>query len=130
MIVLDTHVWLWWINGDHKSLKNSWIQTIEQVESVGISAISCFEVALLVQHQRIAIDIAIGDWFDMALKGSGIELLPISPKIAETATSLPEHHSDPQDRIIIATALEYAAQLISADRKFRLYQDIADHLIN
>ena len=130
MIVLDTHVWLWWINGEHKSLKKSWIQTIEQADNVGVSAISCFEVAWLVQHQRITMDIAIGHWFDRALKDSGIDLLPLSPKIAEIATGLPEHHSDPQDRIIIATALEFNAQLISADRKFRLYQNIADQLIN
>jgi len=130
MIVLDTHIWLWWINDEHKSLKKTWIQTIEQADNVGVSAISCFEVAWLVRHHRIKMDMAIGDWFDMALKGSGIDLLPLSPKVAEIATDLPEHHSDPQDRIIIATALEYAAQLISADKKFRLYQEIADRLIN
>ena len=43
MIVLDTHVWLWWVNQTPK-LKIIWLEYIEQAEQVGISAISLFEV--------------------------------------------------------------------------------------
>ncbi len=49
--------------------------------------------------------------------------------IAGIAVDLPEHHSDPQDRIIIATALRYDAQLMSADGKFPLYKELADKLL-
>ncbi len=130
MIVLDTHIWLWWITNEQKSLKKSWIQAIEDADRVGVSAISCFEVAWLVRHQRIAMAINMSDWFDMALGGSDISLLPLTPAIAEIATCLPEHHSDPQDRIIMATALEHDAQLISADKKFKHYGEIVERLIN
>lgn len=129
MILLDTHVWLWWINRDENSLKASWINAIEQNDNVGVSAISCFEVAWLAGHGRISIDIPLGEWFAKALAGSDIILLPLTPEIAERAVVLPEHHSDPQDRIIIATALAHDAHLISTDGKFPLYQELASKLI-
>ena len=65
----------------------------------------------------------------MALEGSGITLLPITPQIATIAVKLPEHHSDPQDRIIIATSIVHNADLMSADGKFELYTDIKSRLL-
>ena len=49
MIVLDTHIWLWLINGELKKIPNSWLEQIEAADSVGISPVSCFEIALAVQ---------------------------------------------------------------------------------
>lgn len=72
MIVLDTHIWLWWINQDQTRLKPAWIARIDGAEPVGVSAISCFEVAWLAHHGRIELPIAEDDWFDKALEGSGI----------------------------------------------------------
>ena len=68
-------------------------------------------------------------WFEKALQGFGVMLLPITPQIAGMAVDLPEHHSDPQDRIIIATALAHEWQLMSADRKFPLYEELASCLL-
>ena len=118
MIVLDTHIWLWWINRDPSRLKPAWTARIESAEPVGVSAISCFEIAWLAHHGRIELPIPEDDWFDKALAGSGIALLPITPRIARTAVRLPEHHRDPQDRLIIATAMVHDAVLISVDEKF------------
>ncbi|MDA8413566.1 MAG: PIN domain-containing protein, partial [Desulfobacteraceae bacterium] len=59
----------------------------------------------------------------------GISLLPITPAIASRAVALPEHHSDPQDRIIIASAIEHNAKLMSNDRKFPLYLDLEGRLL-
>ena len=94
-----------------------------------MSAISLFEVAWRVEHQRIELGCTLGWWFEQALDGSDIALLPISPAIAERVVTLPEHHSDPQDRIIIATALEHQAQLLSADSKFKRYQELGELLL-
>jgi PIN domain nuclease of toxin-antitoxin system len=130
MIVLDTHIWLWWINNDNQNLKPEWMDRIQGSEDVGISAISCFEVAWLERHQRIALPCPRQEWFEKALSGSGITLLPISPEIASLAVDLPENHRDPQDRIIIATALAYEGTLISADGKFPLYSELAGRLLS
>lgn len=128
MIVLDTHVWLWWINQDPK-LKATWLEHIEQADQVGVSAISLFEVSWLDRHNRIQLPDPRNEWFDKALTGSDIQLIPITPEIASQAVDLQEHHSDPQDRIIIATALIHNALLLSADGKFKLYTELKDKLI-
>lgn len=129
MIVLDTHIWLWWINNDNQNLKPEWTSRIQSSEEVGVSAISCFEVAWLERHNRIALPCPRQEWLEKALAGSGISLLPISPIVASIAVDLPEHHRDPQDRIIIATALAYEGTLISADGKFPLYSELTDRLL-
>jgi PIN domain nuclease of toxin-antitoxin system len=129
MIVLDTHIWLWWILQDNNNLSKERFQKIEQAEEIAVSAISCFEIAWLEQHKRITLPFSKQEWFKLALEGSGIILLPISPEIATVAVELPEHHSDPQDRIIIATAIVHQANLMSSDRKFSFYKELESKLI-
>ena len=129
MIVIDTHVWIWWIAGDDR-LKPTWKTLLETADQVGVSAVSCFEMAWLVRHQRVEISISLRDWFHAALEGSEIQVLPLTPIVAETAAYLPEHHRDPQDRIIIATALSSGAQLLSADTRFKEYTELRDLLIS
>lgn len=129
MIVLDTHIWLWWMNNDATLLKADWLELINNADEVGVSAISCFEVAWLEKHKRISLPQPRAIWFNNALDGSGISLLPVSAEIATTAVDLPDHHSDPQDRIIIATAIVLGSRLISADRKFPLYDELIGVLV-
>lgn len=128
MIVMDTHIWLWWINQDSERLNSERRYLLCSEDVIGVSAISCFEVAWLQQHERIALSCPLREWFALALGGSGVDLLPISPEVAAQAVELPEHHRDPQDRMIIATALVRGAKLMSADSKFRLYDELRDIL--
>ena len=129
MIVLDTHIWLWWVNEDNEFLKPLWLEVIEQADEVGVSAISLFEVAWLQQHGKIQLPCAINEWFEKALAGSGISLLPLTPPIATLAVSLTDYHSDPQDRIIMATAIVHDGKLISVDKKFPFYPELENRLI-
>lgn len=130
MLLLDTHIWIWWINQTPKRLSNEMIKQIEQAETVAISAISCFEVTWLYDHKRILLDIPIQEWIAQSTDNAGIICLPVSCKIASLAAELPEHHKDPQDRIIIATAICHTSQLISADSQFSEYQEMRDLLIS
>ncbi|OGT89006.1 MAG: twitching motility protein PilT [Gammaproteobacteria bacterium RIFOXYA12_FULL_61_12] len=129
MIILDTHVWLWWVNQDTQQLKALWLEQIAQADEVAVSAISLFEVAWLDKQERITLPCNRTEWFDKALDGSGIGVVPISPAIASQAVELAEHHRDPQDRLIMATSLVCGAKLLSADRKFPLYEELAGVLI-
>ncbi len=129
MIVMDTHIWLWWVNGNLDLLGKKRVNLLKQTSNIAVSAISCFEVAWLDHHQRIILPQNKTDWFDKALGGSGILLFPITPKIAEIAVELPEHHRDPHDRLIIATAMFFDAHLMSADQKFPRYEEITNKLI-
>lgn len=129
MIVIDTHIWIWWIAGDVR-LKPNWKTLLETADQVGVSAVSCFEMAWLVRHRRVEIPMPLRDWFHAALEGSEIQVLPLTPEVAETAAFLPEHHRDPQDRIIIATAISSSAQLLSADTRFKEYTELSELLIS
>lgn len=129
MIILDTHIWLWWINKDVDKLGLTRKEQIESSDSVAVSAISCLEVAWLERHGRIELPIERVDWFERALEGSDVILMPITPRIAGISVDLPEHHRDPQDRLIIATAIAHDAFLMSSDGKFPAYDELAGKLM-
>lgn len=130
MMILDTHVWLWWVNLEHRRLPKRCLTQIEMADRIGVSVISCFKMAWLERHGRIVLPCDRADWFAKALAGSGVECLPLTPEIASRAVDLPEHHRDPQDRLIIATALVCGGQLMSLDQQFPAYQELAGLLLN
>jgi len=129
MIVLDSHAWFWWINLEHHRLSSSQVSAIENATRVGVSAVSCFELALAHSRGRLQLPLPVREWFDLALNGSDIELLPLTPTISVRAVELPEVHRDPFDRIIIATALELDASLISIDGYFAGYPELSGRLL-
>jgi PIN domain nuclease of toxin-antitoxin system len=129
MIVLDTHIWHWWINQIPEKLSPATLALIEEADEVGISAISCFEMAWLVRHGRIDLSMSFEHWFSEVKNSTGIQILPVTAQIAIQPAVLPEHHKDPQDRIIISTALMYNAHLLSYDSAFSAYREIDGRLI-
>ncbi len=130
MIVLDTHIWHWWVNQISERLSSHIVDLIECEDTVGVSAISCFEMAWLTRHGRIDLGMTYDEWFSLIDSQNTTIFLPVTPSIASRAVALPEHHRDPQDRIIIATALEYGARLISFDGMFKRYHELESLLID
>lgn len=131
MIVLDTHVWVWWVQGEPRLPRNA-VERIEQEEAagIGVSAISCWEIAKLVEHGRLALPLPVEEWLTTALSYPGMELVPITPRIAVESPQLPgEFHSDPADQIIVATARVLGCSLLTADHKIRRYPHVAIHAI-
>lgn len=106
MILLDTHIWHWWINQIPGKLSTELVDLIENADEVVVSTISCFEMAWLVRHGRIELDLGLDEWFAEVEASQAVRYLPVTAEIARRAVDLPEHHRDPQDRIIIATALQ------------------------
>lgn len=129
MIVLDTHIWHWWINQIPDRLPLSIIDLIETADEVSVSAISCFEMAWLVRHGRIDLGCHFEQWLEEVEIGQSVSFIPVTPRIASMAVSLPEHHKDPQDRLIIATTLIHNAKLLSFDSAFPSYQELQGRLI-
>ena len=129
MIVLDSHIWFWWINLEHNRIPPSMLAEIESAPRVGVSPVSCFELALAHRRGRLELPRPMREWFALALAGSDVELLPLTPEIAVRAVELPDIHRDPFDRIIIATALEMDTRLASVDGRFVSYTALAGHLI-
>ncbi len=117
MIVLDTHIWVWWVD-ESSQLSERHTQLIQDNEQtgLGVSAISCWEVAKLVELGRLGLAGSIAEWMEQAIIYPGIELLPLTPHIAIESTKLPGNfHRDPADQIIVATARVHNLSLLTVD---------------
>ena len=126
MIVVDTHIWVWWVH-DLPELQPWMRQYLERHESdgIGISAISCWEIARLAAGNRLHLFRPIDDWFSIALSYPGVELVDLSPLVAIDANNLPgTFHKDPADRIIVASARILDAELLTADAKILAYPSV------
>jgi PIN domain nuclease of toxin-antitoxin system len=106
------------------------VTLIEEADGLAVSVISCWEVACLARRKRIELPVALPDWMNAALAGSGVEVVNISSDIAVKSAELPDIHRDPADRFIIATALESGFHLVSFDERFKQYDCIKGQLIN
>ena len=123
MIVLDTHVWAWWVHGDVQ-LPKGYRDSIQahETDGLGVSIISCWEMAKLVEYRWLKLPVLVAEWFDQALAYPGIQLLELTPRIAVESTQLPGvFHRDPVDQMIVATARVYNCPLVTVDDKVRAY---------
>ena len=118
MIVLDTHTWLWWDAKDPLVSSNA-KRAIEEADIVGISCVSFWEIALLVEKERLKLDRDPVQWIRESLRMEGALVLELSPEIAVRSTRLDWPHRDPADRLIVATALVHDAQLVTKDGEIR-----------
>ena len=127
MILLDTHAWVWWASNPGKLSKRaaSVIEKAAVDASLAVSAISCWELAVLVSKGRIGFSVDVGEWIDRSLKLPYFRLAGLTPEIAVGSTRLPGYdHSDPADRIILATALSHGCRLVTRDGNMRDYTHV------
>ncbi len=76
MIVLDSHIWFWWINLEHPRIPPSMLAEIESAPRVGVSPVSYFELALAHRRGRLELPQPTREWFALALAGSDKEIKP------------------------------------------------------
>lgn len=126
MIVLDTHIWIWWVHGDdHLTESQTSLLRDNEDHGLAISIISCWEVAKLVEYKRLALPCTVADWFDQALRYPGIVLLGLTPTIVLDSTQLPAgFHRDPADQIIVATARAFDYPVLTSDSKILNYPHV------
>lgn len=130
-LVLDTHVWVWLLEGASDKLAPSLIPEIERAARDGraaISAISIWEVAMLEQRGRLALSADLRTWVQASIAAPGLRILPLAPEVLIESTTLPDWtngkgapHKDPADRWIAATARRENAILLSADAEVLRY---------
>jgi PIN domain nuclease of toxin-antitoxin system len=126
MIVLDTHVWIWWVHGDAmlSATTRALLDSSEQ-SGIAVSAISCWEVAKLVERGRLNLPCPVAAWLQQALAYPGVQLIELSPTICVESTQLPgTFHRDPADQIIVATARVLDAPVATLDAKLLAYPHI------
>ena len=125
-VLLDTHIWVWWVDGNPQ-LTSAQREHVEAHEStgLGVSVISCWEVAKLVELNRLTLRHPVAEWIEQALAYPGIRLLYLTPRIAIESTRLPgTFHRDPADQIIVATGRIRRCPLLTADAKILAYPHV------
>jgi PIN domain nuclease of toxin-antitoxin system len=116
MVVLDTHVLIWFINGDSR-LGAQALQTVSAAvasRSAALSAASVFEISWLVSRKRIVLDTPVDRYF-ARLADAGLGIIAIDASNAVLASVLPIRQGDPMDRFIAAAAIAGEATLVTAD---------------
>ena len=122
--VLDTHVWIWW-HMNPKKLSDKILRLLAEparFEELLLSVISPWEFAKLLEKKRLAISCGPEEWVEQALAMAKLRLVQLTPLIAYRSTILPRpFHADPADRIIVSTAREENAAIISCDERILSY---------
>jgi PIN domain nuclease of toxin-antitoxin system len=127
MILLDTHVWLWWLHDPDQISEpaQAAIQTGETQNGLLVSAISVWEIAVKSNLGKLVLPLPIDEWYQLAQTHSGVVIEPLSPIDAIASTQLPEDfHKDPADRILVAIARRYEIPIITCDAKILNYPHV------
>ncbi|PRY07498.1 type II toxin-antitoxin system VapC family toxin [Paraburkholderia sp. BL25I1N1] len=127
MIVLDTHTLVWWATGDptlSRKAKTAIAHELTDGE-IAVSAISAWEIAMLVERERLALSMDVSSWLAKVSEIESVRFVPVDVEIATKSVDLPgEFHKDPADRMIVATARKFAVPLITKDEKIRAYPHV------
>jgi len=120
-LLLDTHIALWLDTGNDR-LRPATRAAIDVFWQGGgtifLSAVTAWEIALLVDTGRVELDLPIEAWLDRFLGRPGIAAAPLSPQAAARSYRLHQlEHRDPADRLLIATAIELACPLVTYDQR-------------
>jgi PIN domain nuclease of toxin-antitoxin system len=127
VIVLDTHAWIWFVN-DPRQLSAPARRAAEQAmsrEAIYISSISAWEVALLAVSGRMELTMKVQDWIAASEALPFFNFVPVDNTIFTRSVLLPGPlHSDPADRVIIATAIMKGMPLVTKDEKILKYSKV------
>jgi PIN domain nuclease of toxin-antitoxin system len=117
-LLLDTHLVLWWMAGEPSKISEKALAALgsDGVEPI-VSAVTIWEAAIKRGLGKLD---APADLLAQ-LEGAGVELLPITGRHADLVASLPLHHRDPFDRLLVAQATIESLPLVSHDESLRDY---------
>ncbi|HEY5210873.1 MAG TPA: type II toxin-antitoxin system VapC family toxin [Stellaceae bacterium] len=120
-LLLDTHIALW-LDEAHERLRPPTAALIEACRRDGgvifFSAVSVWEIALLLDTNRLTLNTPLDDWVDQFIRNAGIEMLPLDHRAASRAYDLSDlPYRDPADRFLIATAIGQGCPLVTYDAR-------------
>lgn len=125
MLLLDTHVWLWSVDGDTRRIGRRTRQSLsrgESREAIRISPVSLFELTALHTLGRLRLARPVEQWMQEALEAAGVRIAELSPAIAIDAGQIPRAAlADPVDRLLVATARRLDATFLTSDARILEY---------
>ena len=120
MLLMDTHVFLWFVNGDTK-LSKEMLQAIETEEKVWVSVISFWELAIKSSLGKLTLPCPVSQLMEDCAK-MNLSILPIKAQHLQQLEHLPWIHRDPFDRLLICQAQAEGLKLATVDENIRQYE--------
>jgi PIN domain nuclease of toxin-antitoxin system len=120
-ILLDTHAFLWFVNDDPQ-LSLAAKTLMESDVDLLLSVASLWEISIKIGIGKLELPDLFDVFIPAQLQINEIEILPIELRHLAPLTSLPLHHRDPFDRLLIAQALVEELSIVSADKVFDRYE--------
>ena len=120
-ILLDTHTLIWAYTHDPKLSATAASLLVDPAYECLISPASYWELAIKIGTGKFVLAESFPDFIQHAIHDTGFTILPIEPRHCEPLTSLPRHHNDPFDRLLIAQAIVEQMPIVSADTAFDPY---------
>jgi PIN domain nuclease of toxin-antitoxin system len=120
-LLLDTQAIIWYVDQDHLLSTTAHVAITDPQNDLLVSAATIWEIAIKVAIKKLSLSLPYRQWMTKAIADLSLTLLPITVESADVLTSLPHHHGDPFDRLIIAQSITDGVQVVSADAQFDSY---------
>jgi PIN domain nuclease of toxin-antitoxin system len=128
--LLDTHAWVWWVTEDRRlsTRAKSKIAASIAEQDLWISLISVWEIAKKVEKKQLILDRPLDQWLDDAVARQGLGVWELTRSILVQSCELPQpFHGDPADQILVATARQRGAVVVTKDQRIRRYSHVQSH---
>ena len=119
-LLLDTHVWLWWLT-EVDRLPPGVRSAVEGAVGVALSAVSVWEVVIKASSGKLQLPVPVADLVAISQRDAGMTPLPVDARHALAVRDLPDLHRDPFDRLLVAQARVEGLTLVTADAKVQAY---------
>ena len=120
-LLLDTHAFLWFVLGDPRLVQTARDRILEPTQTKLVSPASYWEIAIKISLGKYTLNEPYEAFMQRNIFGNGFSILPIEPKHTGVLTTLPFHHRDPFDRLLVAQALVEQVPVLSADAMLDAY---------
>ena len=120
-LLIDSHALIWFVDQHQQLSSPSHAAMSDPSNELLFSAGSIWEIAIKIGLGKLALSQPYLPWMSQALNDLGITVLPITAEYADAQASLPKHHSDPFDRLLVAQAIVEGVPIVSADARMDAY---------
>ncbi len=127
MILLDTHVLVWWVSNPEKlsATARKTITGQANGDIILVSSISVWEIYLLVKKGRLRLTMDVDAWTEKVGTIPSVQFVPVDNSVAAKSVMLPgDLHDDPADRMIIATAMLHGVPVVTSDARIKTYPHV------
>jgi PIN domain nuclease of toxin-antitoxin system len=120
-LLVDSQSLIWYVDKDHFLTPAAHAAITDPDNDLLLSAATIWEIAIKVGLGKLSLSLPYRDWMERAIADLGLAVLPITVAVADVQASLPWHHRDPFDRLIVAQALVEGVPVVSSDAIFDQY---------